>query len=291
MDRSNFAVEQFEQHRQRLASIARRMLGSSSDADDAMQETWLRVERADTTGIDNVAGWLTTVTARICLNMLRSRRTRHADPLDVLDGDVYVDHADPERAVTLADSVSIALLLVLETLEPAERLAFVLHDLFAMPFDEIAAILERSPAATRQLASRARRRIHDHDPETASVRTGGHRLVVDAFFAAARGGSLDDLVALLDPDLVLRSVGRADDPSATTFVNGARQVAGRAIRFAQPEAELLPVVVRGSAGVLATVGARRISLMVFTVERDVITRIDVLVDPTRLRDLVVGDLR
>jgi RNA polymerase sigma-70 factor (ECF subfamily) len=285
MDNSNPALDQFDDHRVRLTAIARRMLGSNADADGAVQEAWLRVQRSNTAGIDNIGGWLTTVTARICLNVLRSRKTRRTDPLDAFDGRLYVDCDDPESEASLADSVSIALLVVLEKLEPAERLAFVLHDLFAMKFDEISKILQRSPAATRQLASRARRQVRSEQTEARSVRLGDQRHVVNAFFAAARGGDLDGLIGLLHPDLVLRSDGGDSQPAATGIVRGARQVAGRAVRFAQPDAELVPVVINGEVGVLATRGGERISLMVFTIHNALITAIDSLVDSPRLAQL------
>jgi RNA polymerase sigma-70 factor (ECF subfamily) len=185
MDNSNPALDQFDDHRVRLTAIARRMLGSSADADDAVQEAWLRVQQSNTVGINNLGGWLTTVTARICLNVLRSRKTRNATPIDAFDGRLYLDDADPQSEASLVDSVSIAMLVVLEKLDPAERLAFVLHDLFAMKFDEIAEILQRSPAATRQLASRARRQVQVGHTDARSVRTREHRHVVEAFYGHA----------------------------------------------------------------------------------------------------------
>jgi RNA polymerase sigma factor (sigma-70 family) len=282
-DATNAALEQFDHHRPRLTSIAYRMLGSTADADDAVQETWLRVARANAADIDNVAGWLTTITARVCLDILRSRNARREDPFGTVTPDPSTLRGkSPEDETELADSVSLALLVVLETLDPAERLAFVLHDMFAMRFDDIAPIVERTPAATRQLASRARRRIQGRRPNGASVNTSEHRRVVDAFFVAARGGDLDSLLVVLDPDLVLRINGSSAQPDTTTTVHGARQVAGRALHFAQPAAHLQPILVNGRPGVLVTLDGERISLMAFTISHGVITAIDALVDRERL---------
>ncbi len=238
MDENDWLGGQFEAHRAHLRSVAYRMLGSLSEADDALQEAWLRVSRAGANGVENLGGWLTTVTARVCLNMLRARGTRAEDPLHSDDvarvPDPIVsrdDSADPEREAILADSVGLALLVVLETLDPAERLAFVLHDMFAVPFDEIGPMVGRSPTAARQLASRARRRVRGAAvPDADPVR---QRDVVDAFFTAARGGDFDALVAVLDPDVVLRADGGALR-GASAVVHGAAAVAGRAIMFARP---------------------------------------------------------
>ena len=293
MEPTSVALEQFEEHRARLTSIAVRMLGSRSEADDAVQETWLRVSRAADAEIDSVPAWLTTITARVCLNMLRSRATRREDRFD----DVTLDpvtlarapgiDAGPEDEAVLADNVSMALLIVLETLEPAERLAFVLHDMFALPFDEIAPIVERTPAATRQLASRARRRLQQRGSDSDAGRLGEHRRMVDAFYAAVRDGDLERVLTLLDPDLELRSDGGAARPEATAVVHGARKIAARAVHFAQPDATLQPVLANGRTGVLVTMGEQRISLMVFTIDNELITRIDALVDPERLDRLDV----
>ncbi len=301
-------LEQFEEHRSRLTSIALRMLGSRAEADDAIQETWLRVSRTADADIANVPAWLTTITARVCLNILRSRATRREDPFDPVTVDlvtvdpVTVDRvtvdlvtvgsapwtvAGPEAAALLADEVSLALLIVLETLEPAERLAFVLHDMFAVPFDEIAPMVERTPAATRQLASRARRRLRQREGGADTGRFLGHRGVVDEFYAAVRDGDLDRVVALLDPDLELRSDGGRSRPEANAVVIGARQIAARAVHFAQPDATLLPVLANGRTAVLVSVGDERVSLMVFTIDEGRITRIDALVDPERLDRLTV----
>lgn len=279
------ALAAFEQHRPRLAALALRMLGSRSAADDALQETWLRVSRAGGDEITNLAGWLTTVTARVCLTMLQRRRSRKEDPFELVVADRATSPPGPEAEADLADSVSLALLIVLETLEPAERLAFVLHDLFSMPFDEIAPLVERTPAATRQLASRARRRVRSSSPTRQGPPEPEHRRIVDAFFAAARNGDLEGLLVVLDPNLVLTSNGGAGRPEATTTVVGARMVAGRALHFGRPEAVLHPVLVGARTGVLTTVDSRRFSLMAFTIEHGLITRIDALSDPDRLERL------
>ncbi len=293
MTSTSSALEQFEQHRPRLTSIAQRILGSRADAEDAVQEVWLRVNRAADDDVDSVPAWLTTITARICLNMLRSRATRREDPFD----DVTVDPAapngvagidsGPETTAVLADDVSIAVLIVLETLEPAERLAFVLHDMFAIPFDEIAPIVDRSPAATRQLASRARRRLQQRESEPQAGRPGEDRRIVEAFYAAARDGDLERVVELLDPAAELHSDGGTSRPEATATVQGARNIAGRALHFARPGAQLQTVRAAGRPGALVTVGEQRVSLMVFTIEDGRITQIDALVDPERLDRLYV----
>ena len=293
MDPTSVPLEQFEEHRSRLTSIAVRMLGSRAEADDALQETWLRVSRTGDADIANIPAWLTTVTARVCLNILRSRATRREDPFD----DVTIDPVTfdsnppmdigPEDATMLADEVGLALLIVLETLGPAERLAFVLHDMFALPFDEIAPMVERTPAATRQLASRARRRLQQHQAGADAGRLGEHRRVVDEFYAAVRDGDLDRVLALLDPNLELRSDGGHTRPEANAVITGARQIAARAVRFAQPDATLLPVLANGRTAVLVSIGDQRVSLMVFTIGNRRITRIDALVDPERLDHLTV----
>ncbi|HZA75821.1 MAG TPA: RNA polymerase sigma factor SigJ [Acidimicrobiales bacterium] len=293
MDEHDWLVDRFEEHRTHLRAVAYRMLGSLSEADDAVQEAWLRLSRADTSEVENLGGWLTTVVARVCLNMLRSRRTRREESLDVFVPDPIVsreDGVDPEGEALLADSVGLALLVVLETLEPAERLALVLHDMFAVPFDEIAPIVGRSPAAARQLASRARRRLQGATvPDTDLT---GQRQVVDAFFAAARDGDFDALVAVLDPDVVLRSDGGAVRPAASVVVHGARAVAERAFSFAQLSPYVRPALVNGIAGVVVAPRGRPFSVMAFTVRNGKIVEIDALTDPERLRQLdltVLGD--
>jgi RNA polymerase sigma factor (sigma-70 family) len=275
----------FEEHRPHLRAVAYRMLGSVSEADDAVQEGWVRLRRADTSDVENLGGWLTTVVARVCLNMLRSRRTRGEEPLD--DGHVpdpvvsRVDVGDPEHDAVLADSVGLALLVVLETLTPAERLAFVLHDMFAVPFDEIAPMLDRTPEAARQLASRGRRRVQGATPTPDSDRSR-QREVVDAFFAAARHGDFDALVAVLDPDVVLR----ADrGPAARVVRRGAAAVAGQALMFSQPDAVLHPALVNGAVGVVVTLRGRPFSIMGFTVRNGKVVAIDALADVHRLESL------
>ena len=287
MDEHELLAELFEDHRAHLRAVAYRMLGSVSEADDAVQEAWLRLGRSDASGIENLGGWLTTVVARVCLNMLRSRRSRREEPLEVHMPDPVVsgeDGGDPEYEALLADSVGLALLVVLDTLAPAERLAFVLHDMFAVPFDEIAAIVDRSPTAARQLASRARGRVQGAtpSPDTDLMR---QREVVDAFFAAAREGDFDALVAVLDPDVVLRSDGGAARPAASALVHGARAVAERALMFAHLSPFVRPALVNGVAGVVVAPRGRPFSVMSFTVAGGKIVAINALADPTRLRRL------
>ena len=267
-------AEAFEEHRAHLLRVAQRMLGSRADAQDAVQETWLRARRADVSEIRNVGGWLTMITARVSLNVLRSRRTRPEEVLDVRIPDpVVVRDDDPAHEVELADAVGLAMLVVLETLGPDERLAFVLHDMFAVPFDEIAVMLERSPDAARQLASRARRRVQDAPTPTGD--RVGRRRVVDAFYAAARGGDFDALVAVLHPDVVLHADGEGTR-------RGAEAIASQAIRFSVPDATLHPVLVDGTTGVFVELEGRPIALMVFTVVDDRVVEIDIINDPARL---------
>jgi RNA polymerase sigma factor (sigma-70 family) len=280
--REKVTVDVFEEHRGRLRAVAYRMLGSWSDADDAVQEAWLRLHRTDTTAVANIGGWLTTVVARVCLDMLRSRVARREEPLDFHLPDPVV--TGPEQEVMAADTVGLALLVILDTLSPAERLAFVLHDLFAVPFDEIAPIVGRSPDAAKMLASRARRRVRGAAPAPGAD-LGRQRRVVDAFLAAARGGDFGALVAVLDPDVVARSDGGATRPSSIT--RGAAAVAGNAMLFSRTAASTArPVTVNGAPGVIAFVDGRPISLMAFTIVDDRIIAIDILVDGDRLGDLV-----
>src|SRR5438132_2299215 len=235
MDEHDFLAGQFEEHRNHLRRVVYRMLGSLGEADDAVQEAWLRLSRADTSGIENMGGWLTTVVARVCLNVLRSRTTRGEVPLDVHMPDPIVsreDGIDPEQEALLADSIGLALLVVLETLAPAERLAFVLHDMFAVPFDEIAPMVGRSPTAARQLASRARRRVQGAAP-LPDADLAHQREVVDAFFAAARDGDFEALVAVLDPEVVLRSDGGTARPALSVVIRGAEAVASQALTFSR----------------------------------------------------------
>jgi RNA polymerase sigma factor (sigma-70 family) len=286
MDENDLRAEQFEANRAHLGAVAYRMLGSVSEADDAVQEAWLRFNRSDTSAVDNLGGWLTTVVGRVCLDMLRSRKSRREEPLTVHVGDPVVSRelsADPEHVAVLADSVGLALLVVLEMLDPAERLAFVLHDMFAVPFDEIATIVGRSPEAARQLASRARRRVQD-GATVSDADPIRRRMVVDAFFAAAHDGDFDALVAVLDPDVVLRSDGGISSP-ASAVVRGAAAVAGRALMFARRDAVVRAALVNGRAGVVVDVDGLVISVMDFTVAGSKIVAIDVLADADRLRRL------
>ncbi len=290
-------ARRFEEHRGHLRAVAYRMLGSLDEADDAVQDAWLRLSRSDVGGVENLGGWLTTVVARICLNMLRARRTRPEDLVGVHVPDPIIGLAptagagQPEQEALLADSVGLALITVLDTLAPAERLAFVLHDLFDLPFDEIAPMVGRSPAAARQLASRARRRVRALDtpvPDAVHADHADHadqRRVVDAFFAAARGGDVTSLVAVLDPDVVLRADGGTGRPQASAVVRGARDVARRALLFAQPAAVVHPVLVNGTAGVVITIDGRPVSVMGFVVADERIAEIHALVDAGRLARL------
>lgn len=292
MDERDWLADRFEAHRGRLRAVAYRMLGSLSEADDAVQETWLRLHRADIRAIENnMGGWLTTVVARLCLDMLRSRKSRREEPLDTHLPDPIIgpvaglaESADPERETLLADSVGLALLVVLDTLAPAERLAFVLHDIFDVPFDEIAPIVERSPAAARQLASRARRRVHGSTAEP-DADLSRQRAAVEAFLVAARDGDFDALIAVLDPDVVLRAdLGATPAPGAARF-RGARTVAEQAMLFAWRAALARPALVNGAAGLVVATGDRPIAVMAFTVRHSRIAEIDILADPVRLRRL------
>jgi RNA polymerase sigma factor (sigma-70 family) len=286
MDQNAWLGERFEEQRAHLKAVAYRMLGSLSEADDAVQEAWVRLSRSEPRRIENLGGWLTTVVGRVCLDMLRARRSRAEQPLDARLPDPIVspgDHVDPDQEALLADSVGLALIVVLDTLAPAERLAFVLHDMFAVPFDEIAPIVGRSPAAARQLASRARRRVQGAAvPDTDLT---GQREVVDAFFAAARDGDFDALVAVLDPDIVLRSDGGVLRPGASIVVRGAAAVASQALLFRRLHPYVRPALVNGTAGVVVSPHGRPFSVMAFTVRRRRIVEIDALADPERLRRL------
>ncbi len=293
MDEGTWLAERFEENRPHLRAVAYRMLGSLSDADDAVQEAWQRLSRAGTGDVDNLPGWLTTVVARVSLNMLRTRRTRREEPLEVRVPDPIVTPEagiDPEHEAVLADSVGLALLVVLDTLTPAERLSFVLHDMFAVPYDEIAPMLDRSPVATRQLASRARRRVQGRAP-VPDPDLGRQREVVDAFFAAARDGDFDGLVAVLDPDVVLRADGGAARTRPTVMLRGARTVAENASTARKLARFVRPALVNGAAGAVVTVNGRLFAVMGFTVADGRILAIDVLYDPERLAglDLAVLD--
>jgi RNA polymerase sigma factor (sigma-70 family) len=269
----------FNRQRPQLSAVAYRILGSLSDSEDAVQEAWLRLQRADAEEIDSLERWLTMVVARICLNMLRFRRTRGEQPLDSFRPEPIIDDpavgTDPEHEALLADAVGIALQVVLDTLSPAERIAFVLHDMFAVPFDEIAAMVERSPQATRQLASRARRRVREGAPSPDPDLTR-QQAVIDAYFAAAREGDLAALVAVLDPDVVLRAHRRDRDPLE---LHGARRVAQGAITARKFAPYVRPALINGAAGVVAFDGEQPFAVLAFTVLGDRAVAIDVFNDP------------
>jgi RNA polymerase sigma-70 factor (ECF subfamily) len=287
MDEQTWLTERFEDQRAHLHAVAYRMLGSVTDADDAVQEAWLRLHRADTGRVDNLAGWLTTVVARVCLNMLRARSTRREEPLDVHVPDPVVSPdggRDPVQQALLADSVGLALLVVLDTLTPAERLAFVLHDMFALSFEEIAPLAERTPAAARQLASRARRRVQGAAPPP-EPDLGRQRAVVDAYFAASRDGDFDALLAVLHPDVVVRIDGGVARAGLSTVLRGAAAVAEQARTGRRFAPFVRPAVVNGSAGALVVAGGRLLSVMAFTVADGRIVAIDALYDPERLAEV------
>jgi RNA polymerase sigma-70 factor (ECF subfamily) len=288
MNRLEVLADRFEEQRPHLKAVAYRMLGSLSEADDAVQETWLRVSRADSGGIENLRAWLTTITARVCLNTLKSRTSRPEEPVGAHVPDPIIsldDRLDPEQEVLLADSVGLALLVVLDALEPAERLAFVLHDMFAVPFDKIALIVERSPAATRQLASRARRRVQGATPFP-DADLNGQREVVDAFLAASREGDFEALIAILDPEVVLRADRGALPPGASQVIRGAPAVAEQTMAFAgSRRGEAMPALINGEAGVVWAAQGRPYSVVGFTVRRGRIVAINVLADPRRLQQL------
>ena len=293
MDEHEFLAQQFEEHRTRLRAVAYRMLGSLSEADDAVQETWLRLSRTDAREVENLGGWLTTVTARVSLNMLRSRRARREDPLDVRMPEPIVDRADgtdPEHEALLADSVGLALLVVLETLTPAERLAFVLHDMFAVPFDEIAPIVDRSPEAARQLASRARRRVQG-EPAIPDADLDTQREVLDAFLAAAREGDFEALVEVLDRDVVLRADRGGVSIGAPRIVRGAANVAHGALAFSRLDIEVRPALVNGAVGTVTFRDGQPFTIAGFTIRNRRIVEMDIITDPERLSrvDLEVLD--
>jgi RNA polymerase sigma factor (sigma-70 family) len=286
MDERDWLAARFEEHRTHLRAVAYRMLGSLSEADDAVQEAWLRLSRTDASEVENLGGWLTTVVARVSLNMLRARKSRSEQPIGVHMPDPIVDRADgtdPEHDALLADSVGLALLVVLETLTPPERLAFVLHDIFAVPFDEIAPIVDRSPEAARQLASRARRRVQgERTVPDADLHT--QREVVDAFLAAARDGDFAALLEVLDPDVVLRAdVGPLAGGSRE--VRGARAVAGQALFYSRLGLDMRPALVNGVAGAVGILDGEPYSVGAITVRGRRIVEIDILADPERLGQL------
>jgi RNA polymerase sigma-70 factor (ECF subfamily) len=290
MDERDWLAERFQQHRPRLRAVAYRMLGSTTDADDAVQEAWIRLNRSNADEIDNLEAWLVTVVGRVALNMLRARNTRHEQPLDVSLPDPIIDPTDgtdPEHEALLADSVGLALLVVLDTLTPAERLAFVLHDMFAVPFDEIAAIVERSPEATRQLASRARRRIRGAAP-VPDAELSVQWEVVEAFIAAARAGDFDALVAVLDPDVVLRADGGLTGRSQ--HVQGAEAVAGQALLWSRVDLTMRRVLINGAAGVITFLHGRPFSICGVTVRNRKLVEIDFLTDPERIARLDLAEI-
>ena len=304
---ADFEARGFEEHRAHLRSVAYRMLGSLNEADDAVQEAWLRLSRADTGDVRDLRAWLTTVVSRVCLDMLRSRASRREDPLDVHVPDPIVTRVDddPAEHALLADSVGIALLVVLDTLPPAERLAFVLHDVFAVPFEQIGPVLDRSPAAAKQLASRARHRLRVGPAQRAATSPGSapaaaapggpgpaapgdlsrQWTVVDAFLAASREGDFEGLLAILDPDIVLRADAGGGPLGPSVLVRGAREVIAQARRFAPLGRFARPVLVNGAPGFLVARGGEPLALLAVTVRDDKITELDILADPVRLREL------
>jgi RNA polymerase sigma factor (sigma-70 family) len=288
MEEQEWLAARFEENRPHLKAVAYRMLGSVSEAEDAVQDTWVRLSRSDADGIDNLGGWLTTVVARVCLNLLRSRHLGEERTLQAAMPDPLVSRegwGEPEQEALLADSVGLALLVVLDTLAPAERLAFVLHDMFDVPFEDIGQMLDRSPAAARQLASRARRRVQGAAIPESDVDLQRQREVVDAFLAAARRHDFDSLVSVLHPDVVLRAEGGGGGPGGWV-IRGSTAVARGAVRFSDPEAVVHPVLVNGSAGAVVTIGGRPVSVMSFTIAGGRIVEMDGISDPERVERLV-----
>jgi RNA polymerase sigma-70 factor (ECF subfamily) len=294
MDEQGWLSERFEENRPRLRGVAYRMLGSLSEAEDAVQEAWLRLQRSDTAAVENLAGWLTTVVSRVCLDMLRSRKSRREEPIgaSVADG----EGADPEGEAALADSVGVALLVVLDTLAPAERLAFVLHDLFAMPFDEIGPIVGRAPEAARQLASRARRRVRGA-PAPSHAGRARQREVVEAFVRAARDGDLAGLLAVLDPDAVVRidgaarmAGGAADAAPTTRELRGAATWAKQFIALSRGLRSVQMALIDGSVGLILAPRGQLSRALVFTFTNDRVARVEVVGDPARLREFDIAVL-
>jgi RNA polymerase sigma factor (sigma-70 family) len=279
---TDWLADRFEENRSHLRGVAYRMLGSLDDAEDAVQEAWLRLSRQENAGIENLGGWLTTVVARICVDMLRARRAKREELLEPHFPDFIVSREEgPEDEVLMADSVGLALLVVLDSLTPSERLAFVLHDMFAMPFEEIASIVDRSPAAVRQLASRARRRVQGATPPSTGL--AQRRAVVDAFVAAAREGNFEGLVAVLDPDVLLR----ADREPALKGIRGAELVASQAVGFAKLVADMEPVLVNGSPGLVSWLpNGEPLSVMAFVIARKRISEIYVISNRERLNHIL-----
>ncbi|HET9494635.1 MAG TPA: sigma-70 family RNA polymerase sigma factor [Chloroflexia bacterium] len=298
MHEDQWLAAQFEANRPHLRAVAYRMLGSLSEADDAVQEAWLRLSRSNTSDVENLGGWLTRVVGRVCLDMLRARRSRREEPLGghmpwhmplpIVSLVSREEGVDPEHEVLLADSIGLALLVVLETLGPAERLAFVLHDMFGVPFDEIGPMVGRSPTAARQLASRARRRVRGAAtlPDADLDR---QREVVDAFFAAARGGDFEGLLAVLDPNVVIRADrGPLGAPTGPRLVRGAQAVAQEALTYSQVAQFVQPALVNGAAGVVAVASGQLYAVTGFTVRGGKIVEIDIIADPARLRQIDPG---
>ncbi|UKY53296.1 sigma-70 family RNA polymerase sigma factor [Streptomyces inhibens] len=293
MNDHEWLAERFEENRGHLRAVAYRMLGSLTEADDAVQEAWLRLSRSGVSGVENLGGWLTTIVGRVCLDQLRMRKSRREDPLDVHVPEPIVsrlDTVDPEHEALVADSVGLALLVVLETLTPIERLAFVLHDMFAVPFDEIAPIVDRTPAAARQLASRARRRVQGTAPAPDTDLTR-QREVVDAFLAASRGGDFEALLAVLDPDVVLRADAGAAPAGLSKLVRGARAVVEQALTFSRFAHFARPALVNGAPGLVTAQGGQPFSIMGFTITHGKIVEINILADLARLNrlDLTILD--
>jgi RNA polymerase sigma-70 factor (ECF subfamily) len=288
MDEQDWLAQRFAEHRIRLRAVAYRMLGSLPEADEAVQDAWLRLNRAGVEGVENLGGWLTTIVARVCLNALQARKARPEQPAGLRMPDPVVSRegqANPEQEALLADSVGLALLVVLETLDPAERLAFVLHDMFDVPFEAIAPMVGRSPTAARQLASRARRRVQGAAVPPIDRNVARQREVVEAFFAAGRAGDFDALVRVLHPDVVLRS-----DVPKVQEQRGATRVARMALVGARRTASVLPVLVNGTAGAIIIEDERAARVMAFTVSAGQIVEVDVIADPERLRQIDLATL-
>ena len=290
MDSQQWQAEQFEQNRRHLRAVAQRMLGSTGEADDAVQEAWLRLSRSDAAEIQNMRAWLTTVVSRICLDMLRARQSRREELVDEWSDEPIValyGERDPEYEALIADSVGVALMVVLDTLSPAERLAFVLHDMFGVPFDEIGPIVNRNAAAARQLASRARRRVRGaREPDAASL--AEQRKVVEAFLTASRNGDFEALLEVLDPDVVFRAESGTTGPLVPASVRGAEEVATAVLTRGRPFAHLgRPAIVNGRPGAVVAFPDRVVSLVAFTIVGDRVTEMDLLVDPVKLRQVRV----
>ena len=294
MAEKEWLADRFEEQRGHLRLVAYRMLGSLTEADDAVQDTWLRLSRADVSAVENLGAWMTTIVARVCLNMLRSRNIRREESLTERLPDPVIQPAgmlQPDDEAVLADSVGLALLVVLDTLAPAERLSFVLHDMFQLPFEEIAPMVGRSPQAARQLASRARRRVKGAELPEPDPDLARQREVVDAFFRAARGGDFQALVAVLDPNVVLRADIGGRRPPESVVVRGAEAVAWQARAGAMPNAVLLPALVNGRAGVVVTMNGKPFSVMGFTVTNGKIVEIDAIADPERVQRVAAAVLQ